>query len=300
MPKGIDWIHFIYVNLGFILQVMAMYLYTSINQIKADWPTYRCNTMFMPLSDNLEDYFVYCVQNMQTNLMGYLLEPLTYITSNLSSMGGGFTDTLNAVRNVISNIRSFLSSIADSIMGVFLNLMIEFQKITIGIRDLVGKLIGVMVVLMYMMDGSIKTMQSAWSGPPGQLVKALSGSCFHPDTKVKLQNGKWRKMKNIHLGDTLESGSVVTITMKITKTSKDPLYQLLNGKGQRPIYVTGSHFILYKDSYIMVEDHPDAVLATDIPCEYLSCLVTSDHQIRIGERQFYDWEDYELKKGYAK
>ena len=41
---------------------------------------------FMPLSDNIEKDFTYCIQNIQTNYIGYLLQPLTYITTNLSTM----------------------------------------------------------------------------------------------------------------------------------------------------------------------------------------------------------------------
>lgn len=67
---------------------------------------------------------------------------------------------------------------------------------------------------MYILDGSIKTMQSAWNGPAGQLVKAL-GACFHPDTKIKLKNGNIVCMKDLNLGDVLENGSIVNVTMKL-------------------------------------------------------------------------------------
>ena len=178
MPKGIDWINFIYINLGFISQVFAMYLLTGVSEIKKNWPKYRCNPMYMPLSDNIEQDFVYCVQNTQTSFMGYILQPINYILSNLSFVGGEMSDSLNYVRSIVSNIRSFITSIVENIFGVFLNLIIEFQKITISIKDLIGKLIGVMVTVMYVMDGSVKTMQSTWNGPPGQMVRNLSGNCL--------------------------------------------------------------------------------------------------------------------------
>jgi hypothetical protein len=56
---------------------------------------------------------------------------------------------------------------------------------TISIKDLVGKMIGVMVAMMHIMDGSLKTINSSWNGPPGQMVRAI-GKCFHPETKIKL------------------------------------------------------------------------------------------------------------------
>jgi hypothetical protein len=300
MPKAVDWINFIYVNLGFIAQIVAMYFYSSLSDIKSNWPKYRCNPIFMPLSDNIEQDFVYCVQNMQTNFMGYLLEPLTYITSNLTSLGSGFTDSLNFIRVMISNIRTFLLTIAESIMSVFLNLIIEFQKITIGIRDLVNKLIGVMVVLMYVMDGSIKTMQSVWNGPPGQMVKSLAGNCFHPNTMVKLKNGNLTKMKDLNLGDCIENGSIVNIVMKIQKTKTDKFYKFNNGADGNEILVTGSHMIQYKSWYITVEEHPEAMECQNMDTDYLSCIITSDHLIKLGDFTFYDWDDDEIRENYYK
>lgn len=43
-----------------------------------------------------------------------------------------------------------------------------------------------MITLLYILDGSTKTTQSMWKGPPGQMVRSL-GKCFHPHTKIKLK-----------------------------------------------------------------------------------------------------------------
>jgi len=146
------------------------------------------------------------------------------------------------------------------------------------------------------MDGSIKTIQSAWNGPPGKMVKAI-GNCFHPDTKMKLKNGKNIKMKNLKLGDYIENGSKVCILMKIHKEPTDFLYKLSNVNNSRStsIYVTGTHIISYNNKYIMVKDHPDAVLDNEINCDYFSCIITDDHLIKIGDYLFYDWDDDEIR-----
>jgi hypothetical protein len=127
---------------------------------------------------------------------------MNYLINNLTEMSGGLGDSLNNMRKMIANIRGFTSNIIQNIFGVFSNLIIEFQKILIAIKDMVGKIIGVLMVVMYIMDGSIKTMHSMWNGPPGDLVRSI-GSCFHPETKIKLQNGEKICMKDISLGDIL-------------------------------------------------------------------------------------------------
>jgi hypothetical protein len=298
MPSGKNWVNFLYVNLAFAIYIAGIFYYNQIAQIKANWPLYRCNPMYMFLADNVEENFVYCIQSMQTNFMGYLLEPLTYITGTLGTMLGGFMGDIQNIRAMFNKIRTFFSSIIQSIFGVFLNLIIEFQRITIGIKDLIGKTIGIMVSLMYMLDGSIKTMNSTWNGPPGQLVRAL-GKCFHPLTRIKLKDGNIKFMKDIVLGDVLEDGSIVESTMSIdNRKDKLPFYSIKNTEyNGENILVTGSHLVLDKSTnkFIKVENYNKAEL-TNITYDWFSCLITDTHNIKIGDQIFWDWEDHFIKK----
>jgi hypothetical protein len=302
MPKGNDWINFIYVNVGFISQVALMYYFIALSNIKLNWAKNRCNPLYMPFSDDIEKDFTYCVQTMQSSFMGYLLQPLQYITSNLSSLGGIFTSSINDIRNIVSNVRTFITSIIQNIFGVFLNLIIEFQKIIIGIKDMVGKLIGIMVTMMYILDGSIKTMGSAWNGPSGQMVRSL-GHCFYPYTRVKLLDGKYVAMKDLELGDILEDGSIVESTMLINnKTYREKLYKIprlikTNKEDVNDfVYVTGSHFVLDKlpNNFIQVKDYSHAILQDEIHSDYFSCIITNTHKIKIGDHIFWDYEDWML------
>jgi hypothetical protein len=297
MPTGQNWINFIYVNVGFTLYTVATYYLSSLKEIKDNWPLYRCNPMYMPLSDNMSQDFTYCVQNITTSFMGFLLQPLTFITSTLASLGGDFSNQINNIREMFNKIRTFVSTIIQSIFGVFLNIIIEFQKIIMGMKDLIGKTIGILVTLMYVMDGSIKTMNSAWKGPTGQLVRAL-GKCFYPETKIKLKNGNIVAIKDINLGDILENGSVVYSTMKIdNKNNKEDLYCIKEkGVNGDNINVTGSHLVFddSKNKFVKVSEYYKAI-KSKVKTEWFSCLITSDHKIKIGSEIFWDWEDHFIK-----
>ena len=291
MPSGKNWVNFVYVNIAFAIYIAGVFYYNQITQIKANWPLYRCNPMYMFLADDLEENFTYCVQNMQTSFMGYLLQPLTFITSSLTTMLGGFMGDIQNIRAMFNKIRTFFSSIIESVFGVFLNLIIEFQRITIGIKDLIGKTIGIMVSLMYVMDGSIKTMNSTWNGPPGQMVRAL-GKCFHPHTYIKLKNGTLKYMKDIDLGDVLEDDSIVESVLKIdNRKERQPFYSIGD------ILVTGSHLVFdkSKNDFVKVENYINAI-KTNIISDSFSCLITDTHRIPIGNEIFWDWEDHFVKK----
>lgn len=107
--------------------------------------------------------------------------------------------------------------------------------------------------------------------------------CFSPETPIQLENGKTVKIKNLKLGDTLINGSVVDAVMRI-KNYNDPYYKIGD------IYVTGKHYVKHGMKYVQVKDLPNAKL-TDKVDDVVSCLVTSDHKIPVGNMVFWDWED---------
>ncbi len=119
--------------------------------------------------------------------------------------------------------------------------------------------------------------------------------CFNPKTKVKLQNGDIVEMQNLKLTDVLENGSTIRSIMKVRNTKNVKYYKFEKcGVDGEDIYVSGAHLVLGNDGkFIPVEKHPDAKLddSTSIP-EWFSCLITNDHKIKIGNKTFWDWEDY--------
>jgi hypothetical protein len=147
------------------------------------------------------------------------------------------------------------------------------------------------------MDGSLKTINSSWNGPPGQMVRAL-GKCFHPDTKIKLNDGTVKMMKDLNLGDVLENGVKIMATMQLENASgEEKLYKLENmGVNGEDIYVTGKHMVYSEKErrYIYVKDLEGAVEQDEVKSEWFSCLITYNHTIPIGQLIFWDWEDDEI------
>ena len=297
MPSLKNYGVFIYVTACFIILTLMNVLLQSAKDVEENWEKYRCNPSYWIYSKDISKDFTYCVQNTQVNMMGFLLQPITQLTSSLTNMGGSINDSLNNARGMVSNIREFVTSITENIYSVFLNLGIQFQKMTITINDMVGKIIGIVVTILYIMDGSIKTMNSTWKGPPGQLVKSI-GSCFHPDTPVLLKNGETYAMKDIPLGSELTDGSKVYSVMKIANFGlRDKLYKIEGGVNGAPIFVTGSHYIYDKidETFIQVKNSKLAEAQSEISSDWFSCLITTTGQIKLGQHIFWDWEDDEIQ-----
>ena len=296
MPTLNNYANLLFINLGFIAQIMFMVFFKSALDIKENWPLYRCNPPYWVFSDNVADDFTYCVQNSQVNIMGYLLQPITYLVSALSSSGLELSANINGIRDFISVLRNFVSTIIQNIFGVFLNLVIEFQRMIISIKDMLGKILGIVTTMLYVLDGTNKTMISAWEGPNGQLVRAL-GSCFDPETKVKLRDGRIYCMKDLPLGAELENGGKVFSVMKINNVHENKSENIYSIKGvgvnNEDIIVTGDHYVYDEGQslFVKVKDYRKAVKISNKRLDWFSCLITDDGKIYIGNQLFWDWED---------
>ena len=295
-----SWIPFCFAIVVWLVLYFSILWMVYIKEIKENWPIYRCNPMYMPLSSDMAADFTYCVQNMQADMMGTMLMPLQYTLSNVANLGGELGDSLNFVRASMDSIRTFTGSIVEMIFGVFVNIIIEFQRIGMSLKDMFGKIIAIIAIMLYELEGVNMTMNSAWNGVPGETMRAVQkvGSCFAPDTRVRLLDGRVVTMEEVSIGDVLSSGSVVHAVMRIAARPGEEVLHCLPGRGvdREDIYVTGSHFVWskQKNQFEPVKDYHRAY-PTQRQVAYYSCLITDTHQIEIGNETFWDWDDYLLR-----
>jgi len=287
-----------------LLLFVGMYLFSFISvgmkKIKKDWPVYRCNPMAMPFAsqfgfDPMEN-FTFCITQMQSNAMGFFLQPIHFLVGMLGGLGKDLTEAINMVRHVVGYIRGMIGNIVGDIFGVFMNILIQIQTMMIKLKDMAMKLVGVMTACMYIMGTSMKLGQSIWAGPIGGVLRTL---CFKGSTPVALKSGNVQ-IKDINLGDILINGSSVIGTLKLKGDKSNPYYKIWSDDLKDYIYVTGEHRILKEhdldklddvfENYIKVSTYDKAVKTSDYDME-LYCLITSDHRIQIGEYTFWDWED---------
>lgn len=297
--KSSDLTQTILIFVIFLLLHLFNILSVGIKNIKENWPLYRCNPMVMPFASifghDSGENFTYCVQNMQSDYMSHLLQPVNYNIDIIGDMGAQLGDAVNNARGFISSLRTMIGGIVGSVFGVFLNILIHFQRIMMNVKDMMGKIAATMSSLVYILQGSLMTMTSAWGGPPGQIIRTV---CFHPDTCIQLQNKDFVKMKDIQLGDTLKNGTKVGAVMKISNIDEkgnyiEKLYSIRDGENEEKILVTGSHLVYdpILRTFVKVKDLLGRAEKINDECSEFSCLITSSHTIPIGKWLFHDWED---------
>lgn len=283
-----------------ILIFLALYLINTLSvgmtKIKKNWPLYRCNPTIMPFAGyfghDAGQNFTYCIQNMQSSYMSSLLKPTHYAVDVLGGAASSVITDIQWIRKKISDFTGTITTIITSIFSVFVNIMVQFQRMTIKLKDVFGKTIGIMTTLIYLIESSMLTGTSIMAGPVGLTLRFL---CFHPDTKVRMLDSSVKPMSMIEPGETLENGSVVLASLKIVGNKGDPsnaYYTLYDSKHDDVIYVTGTHKIHDRltNRFIEVRNHEEAQLS-NVTSTHMSCLVTDDHLIQLGEYTFWDWED---------
>ena len=276
----------------YLLNILAI----GKKNIEKNWVKYRCNPMIMPFAglfghDPMEN-FAYCIQNMQTSFMGNILKPINYSMNLNHVIGGSLGKAIQNIRKVFNQIRTFATSIFKKIFGVFLNILVQVQFVTIKMKDIFAKIIGVSATFLFLIDGSVKSGNSIWRGPIGGILRTL---CFHPNTRVHLQNGMVKEMRKIKLNDVLENGSIVTGIISLKNVTNEPFYEIYCNQYREYIYVTGSHLIYDEKScqFIFVKNSKFAK-PTNFKNNTFSCLITSNSLIKIGEHTFWDYEDDDI------
>lgn len=292
-----------------IIIIIFVFLYSSsaltvkMQEIKEDWSMYRCQPIAMPFasyfgSDPMEN-FSYCVGNIQKDLMGFFLNPIQYVLGMITELGGFLLERIQFIRKFIDYLRNMVTNVIGDTYGMLVNIIIQFQKLIIKTKDLVMKLMGIVMTFMYMIQGAVLTGKSIYDGPIGQTLQEL---CFYPETPIKLHSGTKLPMKDVKLGDILENGSEVLGLLRLKGSDCNPYYRLWSEELQDWIYVTGEHHVCpinkfgksrdtrFLKNYIKMKDYWRAEKTKKYDNEYV-CLITSNHQIKIGEHIFWDWED---------
>ncbi len=282
-------------SLFIVIVFLVMYAYgisiMSTSEIRNNWDTYKCNPAYMPFSQQIkgvdpEENMASCMKSMSSDTMNYVLEPVEASIDVINVLFQTITTTMSDLQDFASSLAVGNSSMFSSVFGTFGGMTDVFSSTTDHLLDAVYRTTSIATVLQYMSQGVTLTSES--------LYNAL---CFHPDTLVQLQDGTQKYMKDIVLGDIIENGSIVEGTLRLNNKDKNGMiknrfYKINEEWTNKPIYVTGEHLVLDKtmNRFLRVENY-DKAEKTDVGCEQLVCLITSDHRIVIGNEEFWDWED---------
>ena len=115
-------------------------------------------------------------------------------------------------------------------------------------------------------------------------VPSTPNVCFDPNTLILMNNGSYKTIAEIEVGELLQNNNKVTAKMKLDAFGQKmcSLYGTL---------VTPHHKVKYKESWISVVEHPDRIIVDDCKEPFLYCINTSSKKIHIDGVDYLDWDE---------
>jgi hypothetical protein len=264
----------------------------DIEEVKRNWPKYRCRPNIMPFAamygHNTGENFQFCMSNMFGFELGEALAPIFTILSTVIT-------TLVTILQVANSIRLQLATLVGGINTIFQNFTDRFKQLIAAVQQsayrmklLMGRLYGTFFAIIYMAMAGMTTLDNFTQTV---LFDFLDTFCFDPDTLVEIQDKGFVKVKDVQIGDTfVKTGGKVTATFQFDSDGQAMVE--LPGK----IVVSTNHYVYYLGKWIQARDHPDAKESArwwggkERP---LICFNTSDHKIPIGHYTFLDYDETE-------
>ena len=260
-----------------------MYAMTNIKKLKANWPQYRCNPMYMPMAglvgQDVFTNFTGCIMKNFQDYAGFMMDPIMSIFTDMSDSVGEIGSAMDDMRGMMSDVRGGFLGIVGTVFGKIENLMSQFQYIIIRMRTLLARVVGIMMSFMYIFYGGMQTGESVGAGPIGKTVSFL---CFDPLTEIETFYGEKIPMSSASLGTKLKNGATVTSVYMLVGVGVD-MYTL-DG-----VNVSGNHKVIYGDNTIPVKQHPLAKRSNSLPI--LVCIDTSNNRIQINNTEFLDFSE---------
>jgi hypothetical protein len=100
------------------------------------------------------------MQNILISITGYLVQPIMYATSNLNTMYSELSSSVQSIRGMFSNVRTYFGSISQEIMGRVMNIMTPLIQIIVTFVDTLEKTIGILTAGLYTSLGTYYALKS--------------------------------------------------------------------------------------------------------------------------------------------
>jgi len=279
------------------------------------------------------DNFAYCTRNIAKEGLMKAFAPFFAVAGQQMKGMSVFTQALNNVRNIFQNSVSSFNVLLKERYQVFVATYIQFKRvfeklkaaydkvtamvvssIYIGISMMMGMLnmydfvIKVVIIILVILIAIVILIflffapalvviivtVSALAGA-GISVAGSGAFCLDPSTKVQMQDGSWRAISEIQLGEKLwtdSEGENIVEGVLVADGQDTDLYSI------HGVLMSATHRVAYKGIWLLARNHPKAVRVS----EKKPVLNTSHHKVfcKSLEKEplpVSDWEEVTTDEG---
>ena len=156
--------------------VISYYYYTNVLEVvRSDWHNQRCNPLFIPFAGLIQkphdqtkleytaDNFNGCIKSLLKNIVEVAVEPFALTIRILNDACKKLVESFDLLRGLYKSLRNQYGAIFKQIYAGLTNLIISFINFVIKMKDIFGKMHGILVSILYSMVGSYLTMQSLFT-----------------------------------------------------------------------------------------------------------------------------------------
>ncbi len=272
-------IKFLIMTTVLLTGLILMFTLGNLNEIRKNFPRYRCNPLFMPFASNFgydtKDNFNFCLSTIFDSKAAEIFAPIYQLLGGFVSLTKLIVDVALGIRKLFSNfllgVNGFVQNVRDRIQQLLFNIRMSFMRM----QHLMSRVYGTMYAVIWMGTSAIT---AGFNISDNSLVQFLFEFCFDPDTPLALADGTYIPIKNAKLG------------MKLLPTSTNPnpeITSIFEFEGIRTPMVTidgvcmsSEHYIRAGAEWIPARAHPRAERAQPIP--RLICLNVSGHEFTVG------------------
>jgi hypothetical protein len=144
-----------------ILGCLYYYVMSIKPLVEKDWVLNQCNPIYMPFAglikkkqdqsviEATEENYNNCISNIQSEIVNDALQPLYYTSNVVGNSLSETSDSINALRSILSNIRNSITTITNNIYQSVLNVALPLSAETINAQDTLSKITGVLTSSLY-------------------------------------------------------------------------------------------------------------------------------------------------------
>ena len=209
-----------------------------------------------------------------------LVPVLDNMATMLASMNQ-MKSNIQSGNKMIDRSSGFAFNAINDFKNQIYNVIGAVQEMVLRIMFMIKRMISVFIVIVYGMRSSLAIGESFNHSIFGKILRFF---CFKDNTILELQNGNYKHIRDIKLGDILKYDGKVTGIVKC-KAKGVRLY-LINGN-----IVSSEHLVLCDNIWIHVRDHPKAIEIINKE-QYLYNIETENKTITMVNGDIYkDYDD---------
>ena len=247
---------------------------SAINDIRAMFDKVR--TFFQTVAEE--------IMGRTMNMMIPLQQMIISFRDFIGKLQGTMTTGLFTLLGGYYALQSLMGAIAEFIIIILIALaaIIVILWIVPFTWGMAASMTAIFIAIAIPMAIILTFMMDVLQVQPDLSIPSLE--CFDEDTLLPLNDGTHKKISEIQIDDILINNNKVTTIIKVNANGSE-MYNLNN------IIVSHSHLVNYKEKWIYVKNHPDAILYQNYNKPYLYCLNTTQKIINIGNYIFTDWNE---------